>query len=447
MRMIKASKRVISLLILLGVVATAVASETKVINIQHWRTANGARVYYVFAKQLPMVDVVIAFDAGSARDGKQFGLAALTNGLLFTGTATRNEDQIAESLESMGVQSGTDVDRDMGLIKLRSVIDPQVLTPGLSIFVDAFTHPTFPEAAFTRVRAQQIAAIKARQQSPSSIANQVLMRTLYRNHPYGHSSLGDINTVKAIKLADVKAFYQRYYVANNAVIAIVGKVSKAQAEHMAELISKNLPAGKAAKKLPPVKPISRAIIKKVNYPSEQSHIRIGAIGITYHNPNYFPLYVGNYTLGGGSLVSRLFKQVREKRGLSYGVYSYFLPLEDRGPFIISLQTQNVTSQQALKVTDKVLQNFVSNGPSEQEVILAKKNIIGSFPLQIDSNSAVITNVVTIGFYRLPLTYFDTFRDKIKAVTVSEIQRAFKRQIKPQQTATVIVGRQAKQNAS
>jgi len=191
--------------------------------------------------------------------------------------------------------------------------------------------------------------------------------------------------------------------------------------------------------LPPVSALAAGSTRIIAHPASQSHILIGAPGMRRDDPDYFPLYVGNYVLGGGGFVSRITEEVRNKRGLAYSAYSYFSPLEQRGPFLIGLQTKREQAQEALSVVQKTLRRFLASGPTEEELKAAKQNIIGSFPLRIDSNRKILEYLALIGFYRLPLTYLEDFGRHVDRVTVADIKSAFARRIDPDKMVTVVVG--------
>jgi zinc protease len=179
--------------------------------------------------------------------------------------------------------------------------------------------------------------------------------------------------------------------------------------------------------------------QRIAHPASQSHILIGTPGVARNDEDYFPLYVGNYILGGGGFVSRLMNEVREKRGLAYSVYSYFMPMQQSGAFQIGLQTKKGQADEALKLVRETLRTFVDKGVTQKELTAAKQNIIGGFPLRIDSNKKIIDYLSVIGFYDLPLTYLDDFTRRVKQVNVAQIRDAFARHINPQAMATVIVG--------
>lgn len=407
--------------------------------IQHWTTANGARVYFVAAPELPMVDIRVVFDAGSARDGKQPGLAMLTNGMLEEGAGKLSADDIAARFDSLGSRISTSSERDMAVASLRSLTKPSLLDPAMDTFALLLSQPTVPANALERVRKQMLIGLQAEQQSPGDIARKAFYHTLYGSHPYGIHPSGTVASIKAMTRKDVLDFHHRYYVGRNAVVAIVGAVTRDEAAHLAEQAVGKLPAGEAAPALPPASPLKQAVDKHIQYPSAQSHVLMGQLGVYRGDPDYFPLYVGNHVLGGSGLVSRLSEEVREKRGLSYSVYSYFLPMRKKGPFVLGLQTRTASEAEALKVLRQTLDRFTKEGPTQEELQAAKKNITGGFPLKIDSNSDILGYIAMIGFYRLPLNYLDTFNRHIESVTTEQIRDAFARRVHPDKMVTITVG--------
>jgi zinc protease len=285
--------------------------------IQHWTTTNGARVYFVPAPELPIVDIQVVFDAGSAKDGPDSGLAQLTNGLLNEGAGTLDADQIAARFEDLGAEFGSDAERDMAEVSLRSLVEPALLDPAVDTLALVLTQPTFPKDAFERERKRTLVALLAQQQDPGAIASQAFFAAVYSQHPYGSLPLGTEKTLQGLGIADLRAFHRRYYVGRNAVVAIVGDVDRQQAEKLAERVVGRLPPGERAITVPPVPPLSAAREKRTNYPSAQTHVLIGQPGLSRDDQDYFPLYVGNHILGGSGLVSRINDEIREKRGLSY----------------------------------------------------------------------------------------------------------------------------------
>lgn len=407
--------------------------------IQHWTTENGAGVYFVPAPELPMVDVRVVFAAGSARDAALPGLAGLTNGLLDKGAAGLSADAIADRLEGLGAQLGSGSLRDMAWVSLRSLSDSAHFDPAVELMAGVLTKPDFNPRDIDRERERTLVALRHSEQQPDDIAEYHFYADIYGQHPYASRPIGTEASLKRIARADIKDFYARYYVAANATIAIVGDIDRPGAERLARRVSAGLPAGQPAAPLPAVAPLEKASEERIFHPSTQTHVLMGAPGIDRNDPDFFPLYVGNHILGGSGLVSQLYEEVREKRGLSYSVSSAFIPMQKKGPFMLGLQTRNDQLDEALGVLRETLQRFHDQGPTKEELEAARKNITGGFALRIDSNSKIIQYLAVIGFYGLPLDYLETFNDKVMAVTPGQIRDAFQRRVHPDKMATVIVG--------
>ena len=407
--------------------------------IQHWKTANGARVYFVPAPELPIVDISITFAAGSAHDGDQPGVAKLTSLLLDQGAAGLSADEIAIRGETLGAKLSTGSARDMGYLTLRSLSDAAHLQPALDIFRNVLSKPDFNQKDLERERENLLVGLRHADQSPSTIAGYQFFYASYGNHPYAARPEGTVEGLKQLGPKDLRAYHDKYYVAKNAVVAIVGDLDRKAAEKVAAKLFSELPAGERAAPVPTVPLLEKATEKRIFHPSSQTHVRMGAPGIRRGDPDYFPLYVGNHILGGSGMVSRLFKEVREERGLSYGVNSYFSPMEQAGPLRFSLQTKNTQVDEALAVLRETVQKFIDDGPTEAEIVASKKNITGGFPLRIESNSNIREYVTMIAYYGFPLDYLDTFNDKVMAVTREQIMDAFHRRVFPDKMATIVVG--------
>jgi len=428
--------KTVVLLVVLFVPSQVIATP----KIQHWQLENGARVYFVESHTLPMVKVIAAFNAGSARDPQdKAGLALLTNHLLNQGAAGMNTDQIARGMEDVGAELDSDVGRDMATIGVRSLSDKEKLSDATKLLSQLIAQPTFSVNTLDRERSRLMVALQSKKQSPGDIASDLFFKLAYGNHPYGHPDEGNAESVAGITRKDLVDFHRRFYVGRNAVLAITGDLTRSQARALSKQIVGDLPAGKAAAKLPAIRPGKKSITEQKEFDSKQSHILVGQVGMRRKDPDYFKLYLGNYILGGGGLVSRLSDVVREKNGLAYSVYSYFWPMEQNGPFIMGLQTANKNRDRALKLMDRVLRDFINNGPTKEELAAAKSHITGGFPLRIDNSRKIAEYLSVIGFYRLPLNYLDEFPKKIQAITARQIQRAFKRRIHPENMITVVVG--------
>lgn len=407
--------------------------------IEQWTTSNGAKVLYVHAPDLPMVDVRVVFDAGSARDGDLPGLASMTSGLLIEGAGEWTAEQISERIESVGAKLSTESLRDMSLVTMRSLTEQNALDTALETLTKVIVEPTFDQSALDRDLAAMKIILRQEKQSPSSIANKAFFKAMYGDHPYGHSSNGNEESLAKITKEVIKQFHQQYFVGKNASLVIVGAVDKDAAITMSEAIIGKLPSGEPAAELPVVtsKKLNQRV--EIEFPSSQSHLFIGMPVLTRDDPDYFALYVGNHILGGSGLVSELAKEVREKRGLAYSAYSYFSPMRGPGPFMMGLQTKGSQVKEAEEVVRQTLQTFLDNGPDEKSLSDSKKNITGGFPLKISSNKKIIEHLAMLGFYDMPLDYLETYVDRVNAVTAEQIRETFNRRLKVEQFSTIVVG--------
>ncbi len=416
-------------------------------DIKTWQTDKGAKVMFVEAPELPMVDIRLVFDAGSSRDGDRPGLAKMTSALLDQGAGGLDADTIAQGLEQRGAVLGGGSERDMAWVSLRSLVDKKLLEPSLDLFGKVLARPDFPKADFKREQKRMLTGLQYEKQKPGAIAKKTFYRELFGEHPYASHPSGTEASVKALRADDLRDFYQHYYVARNATVVIVGKLSESQARKIAARLADSLPEGTKPPAMSPVSLPTKAIEVFTEHPSSQSHVLVGQPGLRRKDADYFALYVGNHILGGSGLVSRISDEIREKRGLAYSAYSYFIPMKEQGPFMLGFQTRNDQRDEALKVLRETLSKFVESGPTEDELTASKNNIVSGFPLRVASNSKISEYLAVIGFYDLPLDYLQTFTDHVQAVSVAQIRDAWKRRIHPDKMVTVIVGGAAEDKAA
>jgi zinc protease len=364
----------------------------------------------------------------------------MTQQLLRMGAGGLNENEIAQRMADVGAQLGGRFDFDRAGVSLRTLSSKREREAALDVLARILQQPEFPQQAFERERTRTIAGIQEADTKPDVMAGRAFNRALFSDHPYGIRASGEVETLKSLSHADLGSFYRTHYAAERAIVAIIGDLSRAEAEQIARRLTDGLPRtqGKPPE-VPAVRKLERAIFTRLDHPASQSHILVGAPGIHRTHPDFFPLFVGNHVLGGGGFSSRLTDEVRQKRGLAYSVYSYFAPLVREGPFQIGLQTQGDQALGALEVVMGTLKSFLADGPTEKELAEAKDNIIGGFPMRIDSNRKIHDHLATIGFYDLPLTYLDDFVKNVEKVTVADVRAAFARNLSAERLATVIVG--------
>ncbi|TNF69298.1 MAG: insulinase family protein [Gammaproteobacteria bacterium] len=439
-----------NLLIIIGVSITmnAIASETKSSqiteqthqpNIHSWHTENGAKVYFIQSNEVPIVDIQISFQAGSAYDAKQYGLASLTASLLETGVKGMDEDELINQLTLQGAHFSEQSSRDAATFTLRSMSMPEYLTPSIDLFKKILTTPTFPESQFERAKKQHLTSIAIEEQYPDEVAYKALIKALYPEHPYGHPIDGTSESVTEISLKDAINFYHKYYVASNASIAIIGDIDEKTARDISNEIIEGMPKGEQAPAIAEPKALTKSESIHIPFPSNQTTILKGTLSIKKGSDEFFALMVANQILGGDGMTSLLFQNVRKDKGLAYGVHSAIRTMKVKGVFLIEAKTRNDKAYESIETINQVLANFNKQGPTEEQLTLAKRYLIGSFPLSVATNRSKLSLLSVIGFYNLPLNYLNTYIDKVNSLNQSQVKDTFDEIINLDHMITVTVG--------
>ncbi len=420
------------------------------IPIERWTQASGAQVYLVQSAAIPMVDVQLDFDAGSRRDPPlQAGLASVTAAMVAKGvqagrSATEpglDENALGEAWADLGASFVAHATADRMSFALRSLTYPDLLPQAVQLAARQLAEPAFPAAVWQREREAMQASIREANTRPATLAARAFDQAVYGTHPYGFEVTPE--SLARIEVAAMAALHRQLLLPCRAKVTVVGALNRSQADQVVAQLLGRLPGAAAGcPSLPPVAevaPLQQASEQRIAFAAAQAQVLLGQPGFKRDDPDYFALTVGNYILGGGGFVSRLTEEVREKRGLSYSVYSYFSPALHAGAFTIGLQTRPDQADQALQVSRDVLARFVAQGPTEAELKAAKDNLIGGFALRIDSNRKLLDNVANIAWNQLPLDYLDGWTQQVGAVTVADIRAAFQLKLQPQKMATVVLG--------
>lgn len=409
-----------------------------VLPIESWTTASGTRVLFVRADAIPMLDLQIDFDAGGRLVApERLGLASMVNAMLAKGAGELDEAAIAEGFALTGAGRGGGAGDDSASVSLRSLTSEPQLSRAVELLALLLAKPSFPQPVLEREKARVIASLRESATRPETLVRRNFGALLYGDHPYGRHA--DPETVAAIGRDDLVRFHAAHYSARRAVISMIGAITRERAAAIAEELTRGLPAGIDSPPLAPLPGAPGRAERRIEHPASQSHVLVGQRGIARGDPDFFALTVGNYVLGGGGFVSRLYGEVREKRGLVYSVSSYFSPQIQPGPFVIGLQTRKDQADQALGVVREVLERFVREGPTAEELAAAKSNLMGGFALRIDSNGKILAQLSAIGFYGLPLDWLERWTDRVAAVTLNDVRAAFERHIRPDAMVTVVVG--------
>ena len=337
---------------LIVLIATFIAAHAQaVLPIQAIPLSNGSKAYLIQTNTIPMVDIEISIDAGSRYDPKdQSGLASLTAALLTRGIQWQggilNEAQQADAIAELGASISASASGERAIVRARSLSKPDIFDPLLQLLVASVSKPIFDASILMREKQRVSAAIQEGDTKPEVVLQKRFRQEVFGNYPLARSP--NIESIAAIKEGDLKRFHQDFYRQDRVIVNIVGNVDPARAKQIAEQIITALPVkGPVIPALPPlerspIEPESKRLIR-IPFQTQQTHIAMGMTAITRDNPDYFPLLVGNYILGGGGFVSRLVGEVRDKRGFAYSVFSYFQQVNDTQEQFLKIPSFSLTA--------------------------------------------------------------------------------------------------------
>jgi zinc protease len=419
--------------------------------IEKLETYKGAKAYLVQTKTLPMVDIEVSIDAGDRYDpaGKS-GLADMTAGLMSFGArgdnGPLNEAQIADEIADLGANIGLSVSGERAILRIRTLSRKDLRDRAVQLAAAMLSAPSYDGQIVAREKQRTITGLLEAQTKPDYVLEQSFKKLVYGSYPLAESP--SVKSVGAINVSDLMQFHKQFYRSDRMIVSIVGDVDSSQAADIVQTLLKKISqSGPAIAALPelqrsPVEPLAQRE-KRIPFDSQQAHIAMGMTAVARNNPDFFPLLVGNYVLGGGGFVSRLMSEVREKRGLAYSVFSYFAPGKDVGIFQAGLQTKSSQGDQALEVMSDTMGKFIADGPTPSELDAAKANLINGYPLRIDNNRKLLDNVSLIAWNNLPLDTMETWTKQVEAVTLEQVKDAFQKYLAMDRMKIVILGAQNK----
>ena len=409
---------------------------------KQWVTKSGIVVLFVERHTLPTVHLQLRLSTGSVHDpeGKE-GTANLVSSLLDEGTTNRTSQEIAEAIDFIGAGLSTSAGPEFSQITM-SVLKKD-LAVGMELFSDVLINPTFPEEELVRIRQRILGNLVAEQDEPGVVASKAWQELIYGAHPYHHPTEGYPESLPAITRNGLIEFYQRYYQPRNAILAVVGDLSRVDVER---LISRYLGPWKNNQFQSPKELSAPAAapptVKLIDKELTQANILMGHLGVPRSHPDYYAVSVMNYILGGGGFSSRLLTRIRDNQGLAYSVYSRFSAMKAGGSFYVRLQTKNASANRAIDEVVAIISELQREGVTAQELDDAKAYLVGSFPLRIDTNAKLVGLLAGIEFHNLGLDYFDDYPELIKAVTLKDVKRVASQYLHPDRMVLVVVAKQA-----
>jgi zinc protease len=445
MRLLQRS--VVICLLTLGLFTSAQA----ILPIEKLEPHKGAKAYLVQTKALPMVDIEVSIDAGDRYDpaGKS-GLADMTAGLMMYGVRSDrgvlNEAQIADEIADLGANISLSASGERAILRIRTLSRKDLRDRAVQLAAMMIGEPAYDANVLAREKQRTITSLLEAETKPEYVLDRRFKKMVYGNYPLADSP--SVKSIGAIQVSDLTQFHKQFYRGDRMIVSIVGDVDVASANEIVQTLLKKIPSsGSAISPLPSLQgsPIEPLVQREVQIPfdSQQAHIATGMTAVSRNNPDYFPLMVGNYVLGGGGFVSRLMAEVREKRGLAYSVFSYFSPGKDVGIFQAGLQTKNDQAALALEVMNNTIAKFIADGPTDSELLAAKANLINGYALRIDNNRKLLDNVSSIVWNELPLDTMETWTKQVDAVTLDQVKDAFQKYLAMDRMKIVILGAQNK----
>ena len=418
-----------------------------ILPIEKLDSYKGARAYLVQTTSLPMVDIEISIDAGDRYDpATKSGLATVAGQLMNYGAKSNagllSEAQIADEIADLGANLGVSVSGERAVMRIRTLSRKDLRDRAVLLASAMLSAPTYDAKILAREKQRMTTALLESETKPESVLERRFRKSVYGSYPLANSP--SVQSVANINATDLQQFHKQFYRGDRMIISIVGDVSKAEAAEIVQRLLQNVAqSGPPIAQLPefersPVEPLSQREVT-IPFDSQQAHIAMGMTAVTRSNPDYFPLLLGNYILGGGGFVSRLMSEVREQRGLAYSVFSYFAPGKDVGIFQAGLQTKNDQATLALEVMSSTIAQFIANGPTQTELDAAKSNLMNGYPLRIDNNRKLLDNVSSIAWNNLPLDTMDLWTKQVEVVSLEQVRLAFQKYLAMDRMKIVVLG--------
>lgn len=417
--------------------------------IEHWSQPSGAQVWLVSSPHLPMVDVQLQFDGGQRRDPLgQEGLSSAVALMSSKGVAGLDENALGQAWADLGAEFSASAGRDSFAYSLRSLTQSNLLDGAADLASRQIAQSSWDAKVWDRERQRWIASIAEADTRPGTQAVKAFSAAVYGDHPYGRWATAA--SLQSIEPPSIKAWHQAIVRPCRAKVSIVGALDKAAADTLVERLLSGLPqavmTNLACPTLPTVAEVEplkeeqgQSLNIEIPFDSAQAHILLGQPGIKRNDPDFLALLLADHILGGGGFTSRLMEEVREKRGLTYGVSSSLSPGLHAGAFTISLQTRPDQAQEALALTRSVLKEFVEQGATPEELQAAKDNLIGGFALRMDSNRKLLANVANIAWNDLELDYLEHWTQRLGALTTEDVRGALQRHWNPDRLVSVVLG--------
>ncbi len=422
----------------LALLSTATAQSGKD-RIERIVTPGGIEIWHVRDNTLPMLSLEFAFKGGTAQDPvEKAGLAYIAAALLDEGAGNLDSRAFQEQLEERAISLSFTTDRDALRGSLKTLTENR--DKAFELLKLALTAPRFDASEVERIKAQTLAMLRRRSTNPSNISGERWFARAFPNHPYGQPQQGTVESVAKITIDDLRAHHANVVARSTLKLASVGAIDGKELAVLVDQAFGALPKQGKLKTIVEVSPQALGEREIVDLDVPQTVITIGGAGLKRNDPDFIPAFVVNHILGGGTFSSRLYREVREKRGLAYSVYSYLAPLAHAGIFMSGVSTRNDRAAETLSIILDEIKVLADKGPSEDELTKAKSYLIGSFPLRFDTSGKVAGQLLEIQMENLGIDYIDRRNALVEAVSIADVRRVANRFLKDAGLLVTLVGR-------
>jgi zinc protease len=432
---LRLQRAAMSALILAGAL-TAFPLSANATKVERIVSPRGIMAWMVYEPSVPLIAMDFAFKGGAAQDPpEKAGLATMAVALLDEGAGDIDSKTFHERVEAKAIELSLSATRDYVSGSMRTLTENR--DEAAELLKLALTAPRFEAEDVERIREQMLAGLRRATTSPTDLASEHWWATAFPGHPYGRPPHGTLKSVPGITADDLRAFTRKVLARDNLKIAIVGNIDAAAAGKLIDQVFGALPA-KAE-----VMPVANAVVQglgqkiAVDLDVPQSVLVVGGAGIMRHDPDFMAAFVLNHILGGNPFSSRLYREVREARGLAYSVYSGVMPLDHTAIFLSSTATRTDRAGQALEVMQAEIRKLADTGPTEDELAKAKSYLTGSYALRFDTSTKIAEQLVAIQLDDLGIDYIEKRNDLVNAVTMADVKRVAKRLLDAGMLVTVV----------
>ena len=417
----------------------ALPTPARAVEIQRVVSPDGVEAWLVEDHTLPIIALSFSMTGGAATDpaGKE-GLANMVSGLLDEGAGDLDSQAFRRKLEDLSISLSFSASQDTFTGSLKSLTRNR--DEAFDLFRLALTKPRFDDAAVERIRAQILTGIAGAKNDPNDIAQRTFWAANYPDHPYGRRSRGETESVSAITKADMLTFVSRRLARGDMVVGVAGDISAAELAPLLDSTFRDLPERAEAFSIGTATPAAQGEVIVVDQDVPQSTILFGQHGLPRNDPDYYAAYLLNHVLGGGGFTSRLYQEVREKRGLAYSVYSYLLPLDHTALWLGGAATENSVVGQSIDVIRAEWARMRDVAITPEQLAAARDNITGSFALRFNNTGSIAGMLVAIQRQDLGIEYINERNKFFEAVTLDDTNRIAKKILDPKALTIVVVGK-------